>query len=102
MVQVGFNLVGTGRMETPVAGDISEVTGSWTGTSFQFRYRKVFPDSAVGIVVFNGTSAGQELTTGSDGPSKPVTGKVTTIGADGRVVTINNFTAFHKFGPPPQ
>ena len=99
---VGFNLVGTGRIETPAAGDVSEVTGSWIGTSFQFRYRKVFPDSTVGIVVFNGTSAGQESTAGSDGVSKAVTGKVTTIGADGRVISINNFTAFHKFGSPPQ
>jgi hypothetical protein len=99
---VGFNLVGTGRIEIPVAGELSEVTGSWTGTNFQFRYRKVFPDSTVGMVVFNGTSAGQESTAGSDGRSKAVTGKVTTIGADGRVISINNFTAFHKFGSPPQ
>jgi hypothetical protein len=99
---VGFNLTGTGRIETPVAGDISEVTGSWTGTNFQFRYRKVFPDNSVGMVVFNGTSAGQESTVGSNGLSKAVTGKVTTVGADGRVVSINNFTAYHKFGAPPQ
>jgi hypothetical protein len=99
---VGFSLTGTGRIETPVAGDVSEVTGSWTGTNFQFRYRKVFPDSTVGMVVFNGTSAGQESTVGSNGLSKAVTGKVTTIGADGRVVSINNFTAYHKFGAPPQ
>jgi hypothetical protein len=99
---VGFNLVGTGRTESPAAVDLSEVTGSWIGTNFQFRYRKVFQDNSVGMVVFNGTSAGQESLTGSDGKSKNVSGKVTTLGADGRVVSVYNFIAYHKFGTPPQ
>jgi hypothetical protein len=99
---VGFNLIGRGKTESPVAADLSEVTGSWVETNFQFRYRKVFPDSTVGMVVFNGTSAGQESTAGSDGKSKVISGKVNTIGADGRVLSINNFTAYHKFGAPPQ
>jgi hypothetical protein len=99
---VGFNLIGSGRIESPVAADLSEVTGSWTGTNFQFRYRKIFADNSVGMVVFNGTSAGLESTVGSDDRSRVVSGKVTTIGADGRIVSINNFTAYHKFGAPPQ
>jgi hypothetical protein len=99
---VGFNLVGTGRIETPAAVDLPEVTGSWSGTNFQFRYRKVFADNSIGMVVFNGTSAGPESTTGTDGKSRAVTGKVTTIGADGRVISVNNFTAYHRFGTGPQ
>jgi hypothetical protein len=99
---VGFNLVGTGKIETPSAMDLPEVTGSWNGTNFQFRYRKVFADNSVGMVVFNGTSAGQESLTGSDGKRKIVSGKVTTIGADGRAVSVYNFTAFHRFGSGPQ
>jgi hypothetical protein len=55
-----------------------------------------------GMVVFNGTSAGQESTVGADGKSKAITGKVTAIGADGQTVSINDFSAFHKFGDPPQ
>jgi hypothetical protein len=99
---VGFNLIGRGKIESPAAADLEEVTGSWVGANFQFRYRKVFPDSTVGMVVFNGTSAGQESLTGSDGKSKAISGKVTTINASGQVVATYNFTAYHKFGPPPQ
>lgn len=98
---VGFNLVGTGKVLTPAASDLSEVTGSWIGSNFQFRYRKT-TGSNVGMVVFNGSSAGSESTAGSDGKGKNVTGKVTTIGEDGQVVSINNFTAYHKFGPAAQ
>jgi hypothetical protein len=99
---VGFNLIGAGKIDYPASTDLSEVTGSWNGTNFQFRYRKVFADSSVGKVVFNGTSAGPESTSGSDGKGRVVAGKVTTIGADGRVVSVYNFTAFHKFGAAPQ
>jgi hypothetical protein len=99
---VGFNLIGSGKIESPSPAELSEVTGSWIGTNFQFRYRKVFQDGTVGVVVFNGTSAGRESTAGADGKSKAVTGKVTTLGPDGRVISLNNFTAFHKFGSPPQ
>jgi hypothetical protein len=98
----GFNLIGTGRVETPAPVDLPEVTGSWNGNNFQFRYRKVFGDGSIGMVVFNGTSSGRESTTGSDGTSRAVTGKATTIGADGRVVSVYNFTAYHRFGSGPQ
>ncbi|MBZ5497016.1 MAG: hypothetical protein LAP85_11490 [Acidobacteriia bacterium] len=98
----GFNLVGTGKVESPVAADLPEVSGSWVGTNFQFRYRRTFTDGSVGMVVFNGSSAGNESTTGSDGKSKALIGKVTIIAADGTVVATYNFTAFHKFGSPPQ
>ncbi len=100
--QTGFNLIGTGFVETPSASGPFEVTGSWQGTNFQFRYRKVFSGGTIGMVVFNGTSAGSESTVGSDGKSKAVTGKVTTIGSDGKVVSVDNFSAYHKFGSPPQ
>jgi hypothetical protein len=98
----GFTLIGTGKIESPVAAELPEVTGSWMGTNFQFRYRKAFADGTVGMVVFNGTSAGQESLSGSDGRSKLISGKVTTIGADGRVISINTFAAYHKFGALPQ
>ena len=98
---VGFDLVGTGRVETPTAADLGGVSGSWAGTNFQFRYRKVFPDNSIGMVVFNGTSAGQESTVDSGSNARNITGKVTTIRADGTVASTNNFTAFHKFGNPP-
>jgi len=93
---VGFNLIGSGKIESPSPAELSEVTGSWIGTNFQFRYRKVFQDGTVGVVVFNGTSAGRESTAGADGKSKAVTGKVTTLGPDGRVISLNNFTAFQQ------
>jgi hypothetical protein len=99
---IGFNLVGTGKIESPAAGDFSEVTGSWVGKNFQFRYRKSIGANNIGMVVFNGTSAGDESTTGSDLKPKAVTGKVTTLGSDGQVISVNNFTAFHKYGPPSQ
>ncbi len=98
----GFNLIGAGVVETPVRAEIPEATGSWMGTNFQFRYRKTLPGNTVGMVVFNGTSAGAESTIDTNGKSKIVSGKVTTIGADGKAVSVNNFTAFHKFGSPPQ
>jgi len=99
---VAFNLIGTGKIETPAAVDLSEVTGSWSGTNFQFRYRRLLGGIPAGMVVFNGTSAGQESTVGADLKSKAITGKVTTIGADGQIISINDFSAFHKFGDPPQ
>ena len=99
---VGFNLIGSGKIESPSPSELAEVTGSWIGTNFQFRYRKVFQDGTVGMVVFNGASAGRESTAGTDGKSRAVTGKVTTLGADGLVISVNNFAAFHKFGAPPQ
>ncbi len=99
---VGFNLIGLGKIETPSPSDFFEVTGSWVGTSLQFRYRKTLAPGNIGEVVFNGTSAGSESTAGSDGQPKAVTGKVTTIGADGQAVTVYNFSAYHKFGPQPQ
>ncbi len=98
----GFNLAGTGTIETPARAELPEVTGSWMGTNFQFRYRKTLPGNNVGIVVFNGSSAGAESTMDANGRSRAVTGKVTTIGADGQVVSVNNFSAFHKFGAPAQ
>jgi hypothetical protein len=98
---VGFDLVGTGRIETPTASDVGGVSGSWQGTNFQFRYRKVLPDNTVGMVVFNGTSAGQESTVDSASNARAITGKVTTLRADGTALSVNNFTAFHKFGNPP-
>jgi hypothetical protein len=99
---IGLNLVGTGKIEFPAPGDFFEVTGSWVGKNFQFRYRKTIAANNIGMVVFNGTSAGDEATAGSDGKGKMISGKVTTLGADGQVISINNFTAFHKYGPPPQ
>jgi hypothetical protein len=99
---VGFNLIGSGKIESPTAEELAEVSGSWIGTNFQFRYRKVLSAGAVGMVIFNGTSAGQESTSGTDGKGKAVVGKVTTIGADGQIQSVNNFSAYHKFGPPPQ
>lgn len=99
---VGFNLTGTGKVETSSPSSSFEVTGSWLGTNFQFRYRKILTGNAVGMMVFNGTSAGPESTFGPDGKSKAVSGKVTTVGADGQIVSVYNFTAYHKFGPPAQ
>lgn len=97
-----FNLIGAGTIESPVRAEIPEATGSWMGTNFQFRYRKTLPGNTVGMVVFNGTSAGPESTVDANGKSKAVTGRVTTIGADGQVVSVNNFSAFHRFGLPAQ
>jgi hypothetical protein len=97
----GFNLIGTGKVDSPVPGEAAEVTGSWLGTSFQFRYRKILSNGSIGMVSFNGTSAGPESTVGPDGKSKAITGKVTTIGADGQAVSTGSFSAYHKFGAPP-
>jgi hypothetical protein len=99
---IGFNLVGTGKIEFPASGDFFEVTGSWVGKNFQFRYRKTIGNNNIGVVVFNGTSAGDESTAGNDGKGKVISGKVTTLGSDGQVISVNNFTAFHKYGPAPQ
>ncbi|HEY3130797.1 MAG TPA: hypothetical protein VGL91_15180, partial [Acidobacteriota bacterium] len=74
------------------------VRGSWFGTNFQFTYRITFPDGTTGMVVFNGTSAGPESTRATPtGDSQPITGKATTIGANGQVVSVNDFTAAHKY-----
>jgi hypothetical protein len=97
---VGFNLVGTGKAELPIPGEFYEVTGSWVGTNFQFRYRQTQSDGRIGMVVFNGTSAGLESTVGSDGNGHPITGKVTAINSDGQVNSVNNFSAYHKFALP--
>lgn len=97
---VGFDLIGIGRRDTDPAGTFFSVSGSWAGTNFQFRYRITFADSTVGIVVFNGTSAGSESTFDANGNRKVISGKVTTLNADGTVRSVNNFTAFHKFGAP--
>ena len=103
---LGFDLVGIGRRETigggagDPAGLFFTVSGNWTGTSFQFRYRTSLPGGAIGMVVFNGTSAGQETTLDASNIGRNITGKVTTLDANGNVVSVNNFTAFHKFGPP--
>ncbi|HEY3132796.1 MAG TPA: hypothetical protein VGL91_25315 [Acidobacteriota bacterium] len=95
---IGFDLVGIGRRDTDATGQFFGVRGSWFGTNFQFTYRITFTDGTIGMVVFNGTSAGQESThaTPSDA-SQPVTGKVTTVGANGQVVSVNDFTAVHKY-----
>jgi hypothetical protein len=99
---VGFNLIGSGKIDTPAPAELTEINGSWVGTSFQLRCRRMLSANAVGMVVFTGTSAGQESTAGSDGNGKAIVGKVTTIGADGQAQSVNNFTAYHKYGPPPQ
>ncbi|MBI3940566.1 MAG: hypothetical protein HY315_07000 [Acidobacteria bacterium] len=97
---VGFDLIGTGRRDTDPSGTLFAVSGNWAGTNFQFRYRITFPDNTTGIVIFNGTSAGPESTEDAERRGKVITGKVTTLGADGQVRSVNNFTAFHKFGAP--
>jgi hypothetical protein len=99
---LGFNLVGQGKVESPGAADIPEVSGSWVGTNFQFRYAKSLTSGGTGMVVFNGTSAGSESTVDSAGRNKVIAGKVTVVGADGQVVSVNDFTAFHRYGPAPQ
>jgi hypothetical protein len=99
---LGFNLVGQGKVESPAAADIPEVSGSWVGTSFQFRYAKTLANGSTGIVVYNGTSAGSESTADSSGKNKVLAGKVTVVGADGQVASVNDFTAFHRYGAAPQ
>ncbi|MBI2821110.1 MAG: hypothetical protein HYX74_02695 [Acidobacteria bacterium] len=93
---VGFDLIGTGRMETPAVQEISEVNGNWSGTSLQLHHRRTLSDGTRGMVIFNGASFGLEGTA-----NRVVSGKVTTLGADGSIVSVNNFTAFHKFGAAP-
>ncbi|MBI2821111.1 MAG: hypothetical protein HYX74_02700 [Acidobacteria bacterium] len=97
---VGFDLVGVGRRDSDPRGAFFAVSGSWIGTNFQFRYRVTFPDGTTGMAAFKGTSAGAESTVDAGGNRRAVTGTVTTLGADGQARSINNFTAFHKFGPP--
>jgi len=95
---VGFDLVGIGRRDADPTGQFFGVRGSWFGTNFQFTYRITFPDGTTGMVVFNGTSAGPESTRATPtGDSQPITGKATTIGANGQVVSVNDFTAAHKY-----
>jgi hypothetical protein len=100
---LGFDLVGIGRRESigGGAGDppglFFTVSGNWTGTNFQFRYRAALPGGGTGMVVFNGTSAGQESTLNATNASQPITGKVTTIDANGNALSVNNFTANHKY-----
>jgi hypothetical protein len=95
---IGFDLVGIGRRDTDPAGQFFGVRGSWFGTNFQFTYRITFTDGTIGMVVFNGTSAGPESTRPTPlADSVPVTGKVTTIKADGTISSVNDFTASHKY-----
>jgi len=98
---LGFDLIGTGKVETPAPSGLFEVTGSWLGTNFQFRYRKSLAGNTTGMMVFNGTSAGPESTVDASGKGRVISGKATLIGADGQVVSVNRFTAYHKFGAPP-
>lgn len=98
----GFDLIGIGRRDNDPPNTFVAVSGNWFGTNFQFRYRTTFSDNTVGIVVFNGTSAGQESTMDANQRGRAISGRVTTIGADGQLRgAVNNFTAFHKFGAPP-
>jgi hypothetical protein len=89
-----FDLTGLGRRDTDPAGTFYGVRGNWLGNSFQFTRRVQLEGGGYGMVLFNGTSSGKEATNGST-----ITGKVTTIGADGQVVSINNFSAYHLFNP---
>ncbi len=86
----GLSLIGKGKADGGTT--MYDVTGNWTGHSFQCAFRRTFTDQTVGMVVFNGTSQGQET---SD--DVPITGTATTIGADGQVVSVNNFSASVKF-----
>ncbi len=93
---VGSDLVGIGRRDTDPAGSFFSLRGSWFGTNFQFSYQA--PDNSIGTVIFNGTSAGSESTRATpSSDSVPITGKVTTIGANGQVVLVNDFSAQHKY-----
>jgi hypothetical protein len=89
-----FDLTGLGRKDTGPPGRFYGVRGNWLGNSFQFTRRIGLEGGGNGMVVFNGVSSGKETTDGSK-----ITGKVTTIGADGQVVSINSFSAYHLFNP---
>jgi len=98
---IGFNLIGVGQVDTPAPSGPFEVTGSWLGTNFQFRYRRALAGNSTGMMVFNGTSAGPESTVDAEGKGRMVSGRATLIGADGQTVSVNRFTAYHKFGASP-
>jgi hypothetical protein len=88
----GFNLVGHGRADADPAGELQSVLGNWFGTSFQLSYRRALPGNQVGMVIFNGTSVGEERSEG-----EPVTGKMTILDSNGTVVSVHNFSAVPKF-----
>ncbi|MGI8786042.1 MAG: hypothetical protein ACR2L2_20605 [Acidobacteriota bacterium] len=80
--QLGSNLVGLGRRNSDPVGSFFVVSGSFEAAGLQISHRVQFPNSSFGVVVFQSTT---ESNAG-------LTGKVTTIGADGQVVSVNNFT----------
>jgi hypothetical protein len=88
----GFNLVGQGRTDTDPAEQLQSVVGNWFGTSFQLSHRRTLPGNQTGMVIFNGTSAGEERSNG-----EPITGKMTVLDSNGGVVSVYDFTALPKF-----
>jgi len=91
-----FNLTGIGRRDSDAPGLYFGVRGSWLGNSFQFTFRRILQDGMPGIVVFNGVSAAAESTGG-----RRVSGRVTTVAASGQALSVDSFTAYHRFGAPP-
>jgi len=86
----GFYLIGKGRNSQ--SQEYYDVSGNWFGRSFQCIRRKTYSDNSFGIVVFNGASAGDEVTHGA-----PISGTVTELGPDGYVLSVNDFIAFNKY-----
>lgn len=92
-----FNLTGIGRDDQDPVESFYSARGHWIDRTFQFSYLTTFQDGSRGVVIFNGISQGAESTL-----EKKITGKVTTLAADGSVVSVHNFSAFHRFGSPPE
>jgi len=88
----GHNLIGLGRRTGDSQSEEFGLIGSWVSTSFQCVQRTTSLNGSSGVLVFNGTSAGIEKTEGA-----PIVGKVTEIGSDGNVVSVNGFVAFAKY-----
>ncbi len=94
---VGFDLIGLRRKDSDPAGSFFGARGIWSGNNFKVSYRTQFSDNSIGVVVFSGTSAGVESTLDGSGTNQPITGKVTTIGANGQALPVNDFSAVLKF-----
>ncbi len=88
----GRNLIGLGRRTGDSQSEEFGLIGSWVGSSFQCVQRTTSLNGSSGVLVFNGTSVGFEKTEG-----EPITGKVTEIGSDGDVISVNDFVAFAKY-----
>jgi len=88
----GFSLFGSGWKDGDTSGSTYTLAGSWIGTGFQCLMRPAEAGSPSRLLVFVGSSAGQEITAG-----QPITGKVTEFDSEGRVLSTRNFTAFNKY-----